>query len=295
MTIFLPPLDPRITWSVRILDATARHGTDEEVLAERTPDEVCRTASVGKIFLLIEVANRLEDGALSPDRRIEIPEELRVEESGLLYRMRDQHLTLYDAALLVGAVSDNLATNALAHLVGLDAVHRVAAELGYEHTMMLDYIRDERTPETPWTTSYGCARELADLARRLGEGPGDTPGAALLGLGARRRVLTWLAADADTSMLADSFLLDPLAHVGPEYQGIVLHHKTGSVDTARIEVGHVAGPAGRVAYAVAANWAEGDGDLRAPAVDDMRAIGEQIRAHVTGIAREGGPLKGKRR
>lgn len=109
----------------------------------------------------------------------------------------------------------------------------------------------------------------------------------------RERVFTWLAADTDTSMLADSFLLDPLAHVDPEYQGIVLRHKTGSVDTARIDVGHVAGPAGRIAYAMAANWSEDDGDLRAVAIDAMRAVGEQIRAHVTGLARDGSPLEGR--
>ncbi|MDN5977201.1 serine hydrolase [Acidipropionibacterium jensenii] len=286
MSVVLPPLDPRITWSIQVLDATAEPGPAAPVLAEHTPTQVCRTASVGKLFLLVEVANRLQDGRLASDQRIEIPDELRVEDSGLLYRMSDQRLTVVDAALLVGAVSDNLATNALAHLVGMDAVHAVARELGYQHTQMLDYIRNERTPEVPWTTSFGCAAELADLIRRLGEGSApEHPGAELLSDPVRSRVLTWLAADTDTSMLADSFLLDPLAHVGPEYQQMVLHHKTGSIDTARIEVGHLAGPAGRVAYAVAANWADGT-DLRAAAVDTMRAIGEQIRHHVTGLARE---------
>lgn len=291
MPVVLPNLDPRITWSIRVLDATT--APDPDVLAEHTPDVVCRTASVGKLFLLVEVANRLVDGSLDATDRIEIPDELRVEDSGLLYRMLDQRLTVADAALLVGAVSDNLATNALAHLVGLDAVHAVAARLGYHDTLMLDYIRDERTPDLPWTTSYGCARELADLALRLGEGPGDTPGADLLPEEVRSRVLSWLAADTDTSMLADSFLLDPLAHVAPEYQGIVLRHKTGSVSTARIEVGHAAGPAGRVAYAMAANWSEADGDLRAVAIDAMRATGERIRAHITGVARDGSPLEGR--
>lgn len=285
MTVVLPDLDPRITWSIRVLDATT--APDPDVLAEHTPDVVCRTASVGKLFLLVEVANRLVSGRLVETDRIDIPDELRVEDSGLLYRMLDQHLTVADAALLVGAVSDNLATNALAHLVGLDAIHAVAGRLGYHDSLMLDYIRNERTPDVPWTTSYGCARELADLALRLGEGPGDTPGAELLSEPVRERVLSWLAADADTSMLADSFLLDPLAHVDPEYQGIVLRHKTGSVDTARIEVGHVAGPAGRIAYAMAANWGDDDGDLRAVAIDAMRAVGEQIRAHITRLTRAG--------
>lgn len=63
----LPDLDPRLTWSVRITDA------DGSVLAEHTPEVVCLTASVGKLFLLVEVATQLCDGRLSPDQRIKIP------------------------------------------------------------------------------------------------------------------------------------------------------------------------------------------------------------------------------
>ena len=124
--IALPPLDPRATWSVRILDADTG-----EVLSEHEPHTQCETASIGKVFLLLEVARRLESGALAADERIDIPDEHRVEDSGLLYRMRDQRVTVHDAALLVGAVSDNLATNALIHLCGLDAVRAVAPALGY--------------------------------------------------------------------------------------------------------------------------------------------------------------------
>ena len=80
--------------------------------------------------------------------------------------------------------------------------------------------------------------------RRLGAGEVISP--AVSG-----RVLDWLAADTDTSLVADALLLDPLAHVEPEYQGMVLRHKTGSTSFARADIGHLAGPAASVAYAVA--------------------------------------------
>ncbi|AOH45408.1 serine hydrolase [Propionibacterium sp. NM47_B9-13] len=272
----LPDLDPRLTWSVRITDA------DGSVLAEHTPEVVCLTASVGKLFLLVEVATQLCDGRLSPDQRIKIPADHWVADSGLLYRMRDQHVPVADAALLVGAVSDNLATNALVRLVGLSSVHEVAKRLGFSNTLMLDYIRADRGPDDPETTSYGCAAELCELAHRIGS---DDPDEVLTD-GVRQWVRAWLAADVDTSMLSDAFLLDPLAHVEPEYQGMVLRHKTGSIPTARIDVGHLQGPNGAASWAVAANWLEGGPDLRAVAIDDMRAIGEQIRRHVTGMARD---------
>jgi len=275
--IALPALDERAIWSVRIVDADTG-----VIIAEHTPHVRCETASIGKIFLLLEVARRLEDGTLTEDQRITIPEEHRVADSGLLYLMRDQRLTVPDAALLVGAVSDNLATNALIHLCGLESVRAVAPALGYTDTTLLDYIRNERTPDLPWTPSYGTAAELADAMRRIGAGDAFSPAACA-------RVLSWLAADTDTSMTADAFLLDPLAHVEAEYQGMVLRHKTGSVGFARAEVGLLSGPTGRVAYAVAANWKGSPVDLRAPVLDGMRAIGEELRALVTGRARDEEP------
>lgn len=276
MSIQLPVFDSRVRWSVRIVDAATG-----VALAEHEPDAVCETASIGKVFLLIEVATRVADDRLRADQRVQIPAEHVVADSGLLYRMLDQRLTVHDAALLVGAVSDNLATNALISLCGLDEVRSVAVALGYTDTSLHDYIRNERTPEMPWTPSYGTGRELADLMRRLGAHE-------IVSADVSEQVLVWLAANTDTSMLADAFLLDPLAHPDAEYQGMLLRHKTGSTSFARIDIGWLQGPVVTVAYAVAANWKDQQDDLRAPVIDAMRAIGESIRAHVTGRAREVG-------
>ncbi len=275
MGVELPPLDDRVTWSIKIVDA--RSGA---TLAEHDPDVMCETASIGKIFLLIEVARRIHDGSLWQEAVVPVPDEHRVEDSGLLYRMRAQSVSVHDAALLVGAFSDNLATNALIALCGLDQVREVAPSLGYRDTALHDYIRSERTPDLPWTPSYGTGAELADVMRRLGVGEVISPEVS-------ETVLTWLAANADTSMVADALLLDPLAHVEPEYQGMVLRHKTGSTSFARIDAGHLDGPVASVAYAVAANWKDSPVDLRAPVLDAMHAIGEQLRRHVTERGREG--------
>lgn len=272
--IALPTLDPRVRWSIRVVDAASG-----SILADHTSNLVCETASIGKIFLLIEVAARLEAGTLDPDRPVTVPDDHRVADSGLLYLMRGQRLCVADLALLVGAVSDNLATNALISLCGIDAVRAVAPDLGYRDTSLLDYIRDERTSEDPWTPSYGSGAELADLMRRLGAGAVISPNVSA-------RVLAWLASDTDTSMVASALLLDPLAHLGPEYQGMVLRHKTGTTPVARVDVGHLSGPAGAVAYAVCANWRGADVDLRAPVLDVMARIGEAIRARVTGRDRD---------
>lgn len=265
-----PTLPEGYTWSLRVLDAATG-----QVLAEHAPDTVCETASIGKVFLLIEVATRFSDGRLDPDERLVVPEEHRVGDSGLLHHFRDQAITLADAALLVGAVSDNLATNALIARCGLEEVRAVARELGYRDTELHDYIRSERGPGLPWTPSFGTAAELADLMMRLGAGEVRSSEVS-------RRVRDWLATGADTSMVAHAFLLDPLAHLAEDEPGMQLCHKTGTTGFARIDIGHVSTPDRSVAYAMAANWPKDGPDLREGALRAMHALGEEIRAHLHG-------------
>ncbi|MCI9890068.1 serine hydrolase [Micrococcales bacterium 31B] len=269
--------DPRLTWSIRVEDLGSG-----DVLIEHGADTVLQTASVGKVFLLLEVARRLEEGTLDPGERIVIPPEHFVGESGLLYLLRDRALTVVDAALMVAAVSDNLATNALLHRCGLDAVVAMAPSLGLRETSLLDYIRNGRGPSDPWTPSYGCARELCALMGMLSRGEAVSPGAS-------RQVLDWLAAGVDTSMVANGLLLDPLAHIGPEYLGIDLKHKTGCTSVARVDVGLVAGPAASLAYAIGANWVGAGADLRLEAHEVMLRLGVQLREVVTGAV-AGGPV-----
>ena len=88
------------------------------------------TASVGKVLLLAEVARRLEDGSLSPDECLTRTPAESVADSGLWQHLSTDSLTVCDAAVLVAAVSDNLATNVLLRHVGLAAMDEVAQALG---------------------------------------------------------------------------------------------------------------------------------------------------------------------
>ena len=151
-------------------------------------------ASVGKVLLLIEVARTLD--LAEPLTRTR---EDAVADSGLWQHLAVDTLPAGDLAALVGAVSDNLATNVLLRRVGLDAVRRTAGELGLEHTALHDRVRDARTAAHPPALSTATASELSLLFTRLDE-----------------RVLGWLALDADLSMVAGGLGLDPLAHVEPE-------------------------------------------------------------------------------
>ena len=259
---------PDVRWSVAVRDAASGR-----LLAERDPDQVLRTASVGKVFLLVEVARRFADGRLDPAEPLSWRPEEHVADSGVWYLMDATTLGVRDLCVLVGAFSDNLATNVLLRRVGVEAVRATAHELGCRHSALLDRVRLDRTPADPPTLSVGTAGELSEVLRRLGQGTAVSAAVS-------RQVLTWLGADADLSMVAAAFDLDPLAHAEPD-RGITLVNKTGTIATARADVGVVTGPATSLTYAVLADWAGAD-DVRDPVLATMRELGRRLRRAVGG-------------
>jgi len=168
--------------------------------------------------------------------------------------------------VLVGSVSDNLATNVLLRHVGLDAVAQVGPRLGAPTARLLDRVRDVRTPADP---PYLSEASAADLARIAGLLAADDSLAWAL-------VRRWLAPGVDLSMVAGDLGLDPLAHVDGD-RGLRLLNKTGTDVGVRADVG-ILGVRGRVlAYAVVASWAPGaDDPLRDDVLHAMRAVGRAL-------------------
>ena len=234
------------------------------------------TASIGKVLLLAEVAAQLVAGTLRPDELlVRAPQDV-VADSGLWQHLTQQSLSVPDLATLVGAVSDNLATNVLLRRVGLAAVAGRTAALGLRSTALHDRVRDRRTPADPPLLSSGTAAELAAVMAAQWAGAREGDDAALLLLG-------WLANGADLSMVAAALGLDPLAHGAPD-RGLQLVHKTGADPGVRAEVGVLTGPAGALAYAVIAHWDEpaNEQSVREEVLGAMREVGAALRAQVTG-------------
>ncbi|KAA1395873.1 serine hydrolase [Aeromicrobium ginsengisoli] len=264
----LPPLSDDVEWSVCVRDAAS-----SRVLASLSPDRVLRTASIGKLFLLIEIARAAAAGELDLGEELRRTSDDAVADSGLWHLMRRDAFTIDDLCWLVGGFSDNLATNVLTRRIGISAVGATSASLGFVRSALLDRVRDDRSPEDPWTLSAGNADELSDLMARLHRG--DIGSASV-----SSRVLRWVAANADLSMVAAAFGLDPLAHAEPD-RGVTLVNKTGTISTVRGDVGVVTGPAGSVAYAVLASWPDDAAeDPRDRVLAEMAAIGATIRTHI---------------
>jgi beta-lactamase class A len=249
-------------WSISVVDLDTGAS-----LGEVDPDARLSTASIGKLLALVELAERVGTGEARLDTMVARSEADRVADSGLWQHLAIDELPLADVALLVGAVSDNLATNVLLGYLGLESVQRRAGLLGLEAVQLHDRVRDERTAGDPPRLSSGSGRELAGLMRTLR----SEDGPAL--------VLAWLRPGTDLSMVASAFGLDPLAHV-LEDRGVRVINKTGTNRGVRADVGIVEGTGRGVAYAVLVNWTEPatpDDRSRDLVLDAMREIGSALR------------------
>ncbi len=245
----------------------AQTGEELALLDERT---VRPTASVGKVLLLIEVARRLVHRELDPATLFTRTSEDAVADSGVWQHLHARSMAVADLAVLVAAVSDNLASNVLLREIGLPAVAELTASLSLAGTALHDRVRDERSPQDPATLSTGSADELAGLLARLHRGEVVDPTVSAM-------VLGWLSLDTDLSMVAGAFGLDPLAHTEPDRDWWVAH-KTGTDAGIRADVGLVRGPLRVVGYAVITQFDDADRDT---AVAAMRDWGTRIR-HIAG-------------
>ena len=247
-------------WSVQIVDIDTG-----AVLAARDEESLLSSASVGKLFVLIELAHRLADdsvdGAELLDRHAVEP----VADSGLWQRLCVDRLPLLDVATLVGTVSDNWATNVLIDRLGLDAIRARAQQWAPHGSDLVDIVRGLRGPDDPPHLSRCCAADLVAVLIRLRCD-------AQVGT----RVLDWLCGGVDHSMVTSAFDQDPLAHDEDPF-GPTVVNKTGTNLGVRADVGLVTANERTLAYAVIANWHEDPpGRGRAEVLSAMRALGSQV-------------------
>lgn len=233
---------------------------------------VMPTASIGKVLLLIEVAARLEARDTSALSLVDRLQSDAVGDAGIWQHLVVPSLPLADLAALVGAASDNLATNVLLRRVGLDSVRLRTEQLGLHQTAMLDLVRDHRGPDDAPQLSVGSAKELTWLFAALARGEAVDASTS-------KRVVGWLSLNHDLSMVAGAFGLDPLAHRGPDH-GLLLMNKTGSDTGVRSEVGVLRGPRAGVSYVVSTAFDDTDLSARLGVLDGMRAVGRDLLEYV---------------
>jgi beta-lactamase class A len=233
---------------------------------------VLPTASVGKVLLLIEVAARITARNFAGFGILDKTAGDAIADSGIWRQLQAPALPVADLATLVGATSDNLATNVLLRQVGLDAVRARTESLGLARTALLDLVRTVRGPDDAPQLSVGSTSELAGLFAALSRGE-------VVDHVTSHRVLGWLSQNADLSLVASAFGLDPLSHRGPDH-GIQLINKTGTDVGLRSEVGLLSGPRTGVAYAVTVQFGDAGLTTRLRVIDAMRTVGSDLLEYV---------------
>jgi beta-lactamase class A len=233
---------------------------------------VLPTASIGKVLLLIEVSARLTSRDFSGFGILDKTPRDAVGDSGVWQHLQAPSLPVADLATLVGASSDNLATNVLLRQVGLAAVRARAESLGLMRTALLDLVRDSRGPDDAPQLSVGSTAELSWLFGALAR-------SEVVDALTSQRVMGWLSLNTDLSLVASAFGLDPLSHRGPDHQTLLVN-KTGTDVGVRAEAGALRGASKAVSYAVSVQFNDDGLASRLRVLDAMRAVGYDLLEYV---------------
>lgn len=233
---------------------------------------VLPTASIGKVLLLIEVSARLTAHDLSGFGILDKTPHDAVGDSGVWQHLQAPSLPLSDLAALVGASSDNLATNVLLRQVGLSAVRARTESLGLMRTALLDLVRDSRGPDDAPQLSVGSTAELSWLFGALARNE-------IVDATTSQRVMGWLSLNCDLSMVASAFGLDPLSHRTADHETLLVN-KTGADAGVRSEAGALRGSSRAVAYAVSVQFHDEGLASRLRVLEAMRVVGFDLLEYV---------------
>lgn len=116
------------------------------------------SASLIKVPIMIECFRQSEKGTLNLQHPVRIASIEKVGGAGVLQALsRDLNLKVIDLMTLMIIVSDNLATNLLIDLLGMDKINQSMKELGLQNTQlnrkMMDFAALEKGQDN-YTTAY---------------------------------------------------------------------------------------------------------------------------------------------
>jgi beta-lactamase class A len=127
-------------------------------------DDVMPTASLIKVPILVSLYQAVSEGRAGLQDRISYREDQYCLGSGVLVHMTPGvEMTVRDAATLMIVISDNIATNMIIDLVGLDKVNETMRALGLEKTTLFQRLGDRSAGLDARKMSVSTAGEIARL------------------------------------------------------------------------------------------------------------------------------------
>lgn len=154
------------------------------------PDMVFPAASMIKVPIMYEIMRQVAAGRLALDEPRVVTGDYKIGGAGILKELRaGLTMTIRELVTLMIILSDNMATNMLIDLAGMDAINQTMAGLGLKSTVlrrrMMDFqaARAGRENET-------CAADLACIFEKIYTDPGlpQTYGALMLDILTRQQI-----------------------------------------------------------------------------------------------------------
>jgi beta-lactamase class A len=146
----------RCTYALTDLQSSEHIGLNE--------DRVMPTASLIKVPILVALYQSVHEGRAGLQDRIQYREDQYCLGSGVLVHMTPgAEMTVRDAAALMIVISDNIATNMMIDLIGLDRINQTMRELGLPVTTIFRRQGDRGGGLDPYKIWVSTAAEMTRL------------------------------------------------------------------------------------------------------------------------------------
>ena len=117
--------------------------------------EKYNAASCIKIFILIELFNRIQKGEIDRKFELEYLNKYYVNGSGVLqYLSKNIKLPIIDIATLMMIISDNVATNILIDFLGIDNINKTIESIGCNDTKLYSKFKSVENEAFSETTAF---------------------------------------------------------------------------------------------------------------------------------------------
>ena len=141
--------------------------------------EVMPTASLLKVPVLVALYQAIAEGRTGLQDRIQYREDQRCLGSGVLVHMTPgAEMTVRDAAALMIVISDNIATNMVIDLVGLERINKTMSDLGLEKTVLLRRLGDRGIGTDARNMAVSTPEEMSRLLELIARHEAVSPEAS---------------------------------------------------------------------------------------------------------------------
>lgn len=126
-------------------------------------DEKFESASCIKVFILAELYRQIHENKINPNEMLKYDSENYVDGSGVLRDLDfGVELSVKNFATLMIIISDNIATNILIELLGIENINNTCIDLGFKDTILHNKIDFDKYDKLGTTTpkDYGKYFEL---------------------------------------------------------------------------------------------------------------------------------------